>query len=208
MGLGGTKRPERSQAGVCTAPRGGGHAGRSAGRAVPHGSAPRSVGGTETLPQAGAPWPGSNARPAEQHSQIVFIAGAGMLQHTFPFLFMSGGLGFVLFASCSQRISWTAFLGTWLVLYVYHHSLYIVHAVPWVLANILTQRTEINPPKLRGTDCFLHDDSSLTSEVTASAQNFLFSSKRHSSNRNNIYTCPQHSFKAYIILQQKRAIQA
>lgn len=154
---------------------------------------PTLCGGPNHFPRQSPAWLGSNARPEEQHSKPTFRAGAGMLKQTFPFLFMSGGLGFALFASCSQRISWTAFLDTWAVLYVYHHSLYIVHAVPWVSANILTQRTEINPPKPRGTDCIPHDDISPTSQVTASAQNFLFSSKRHSSNRNDISTCPQPS---------------
>lgn len=54
------------------------------------------------------------------------------------------------------------------MLRVYHHSLQTVCAVPWVLAKISTQ--EINPPKVRGTNCFMDAYISPTSEVTASAQ--------------------------------------
>lgn len=56
----------------------------------------------------------------EQNSNVIFTARAGMLKQVFPFLFMSWGLGFVLFTSWEQRTLWTAFLDTWPGLRVYH----------------------------------------------------------------------------------------
>lgn len=59
----------------------------------------------------------------EQNSNVIFTARAGMLKQVFLFLFMSWGLGFVLFTSCEQRTLWTAFLDTWPGLRVYHPAL-------------------------------------------------------------------------------------
>lgn len=115
--LEGLKRPEPSQAVVYTTPMGKRcSAGRSAGRPLPHRSRPtlqvgRAGGNWNTSPNRSQALLGSNARSKEQHSKIIFIARAGMLKQAFLFLFMSWGSGLVLFASCSQRILWTAFFG-------------------------------------------------------------------------------------------------
>lgn len=151
---------------------------------------------------------GQQCSLGEQHSKILFIATAGVLRQPFLFLFVSWGLGFVLFASYSQRMLWTAFLDPWPVLCVYHHSNCKLRAVPWVLAKISTQGTEINPPKVRGTNCFMDTYIPPTNEVSAWNRPTWNQNPGNSREKRmqDVFPppCTSLSFKAYITLPGKK----